>query len=691
MATDTDTSSADDPIPKGGLFGGPFDSTGLDYNTRALLIDFRWTTSNDGPQPATTIPYSFPTQTSDYTSAPGGYPAPNLLVGFAALTDDQKAATRTAFDLISSYTNLTFVEVSSGLATDAAIRIAHYGQGGSEAYYPSNDGRTSGDTFLGGNGNVPSQYFGSDGFLTITHELGHAFGLKHGHETDHHGALDPSVNDNEFSVMTYASYRGSPADLLPTAALPGSSPQSYMMYDIAALQALYGANFSKAGMVANYTWDKTTGQELINGRPAPLTGTTSTDKIFSTVWTMGAASTYDLTNFTDNQSDDLRPGHWLTFSHAQLADLNNAVAAGTAEFQAQGNIYNALLYHGDLRSEVSNLFTGSGNDTVFGNDIDNVLKTNAGDDVIHAGSGNDTIVAGPGADTIFFGAGHDVARDTLLDMNGDIIVSMGFAASLDVQGVRFGIESLLAPTAQTATVSKDGDSIHLNGNFSGGDFMIAARGNGADAHTTVSFVQFLPDLHEGVGVSAASINGVANQPFLTGDGTIRFTLDFKSAVSAFSNELGFYKVGADGTIHDVHILFGNTLNVAAGQQTIDLGVPGNNERLGFFLIQDGFDIYGKLPDNLTFVAPGGSNPANVDTGSAAVLSSATLGQLTAAQIFHSFANLNPGHADQVLAGVTAGGQQLQIGFEDMARATGDNDFQDVVIAIHVTPDDNRIM
>jgi hypothetical protein len=69
MATDTDTSSADDPIPKGGLFGGPFDSTGLDYNTRALLIDFRWTTSNDGPQPATTIPYSFPTQTSDYTSA----------------------------------------------------------------------------------------------------------------------------------------------------------------------------------------------------------------------------------------------------------------------------------------------------------------------------------------------------------------------------------------------------------------------------------------------------------------------------------------------------------------------------------------------------------------------------------------------------------------------------------------------
>ena len=38
---------------------------------------------------------------------------------------------------------------------------------------------------------------------------------------------------------------------------------------------------------------------------------------------MGAVTTYDLSGFGGNQTDDLRPGHWLTFSQGQLADLNS--------------------------------------------------------------------------------------------------------------------------------------------------------------------------------------------------------------------------------------------------------------------------------------------------------------------------------------------------------------------------------
>ena len=121
------------------------------------------------------------------------------------------------------------------------------------------------------------------------------------------------------------------------------------------------------------------------------------------MWTQGALVTYDLSNFTQNQVDDLRPGHFLTFADDKLADLNSAVPAGTEGYIAQGNIYNALLYHGDLRSAVANLTTGIGNDTLIGNDRDNVLSAGAGTDTIVTGGGNDTVSGGAGADTISFG------------------------------------------------------------------------------------------------------------------------------------------------------------------------------------------------------------------------------------------------------------------------------------------------
>jgi len=47
-----------------------------------------------------------------------------------------------------------------------------------------------------------------------------------------------SVNDTEFIGDDLRELFRSPPELLPTSAMTGSSPQSFMMYDIAALQAL---------------------------------------------------------------------------------------------------------------------------------------------------------------------------------------------------------------------------------------------------------------------------------------------------------------------------------------------------------------------------------------------------------------------------------------------------------------------
>ena len=314
--------------------------------------------------------------------------------------------------------------------------------------------------------------------------------------------------------------------------------------------------------------------------------------IFSTVWTQGATVTYNLSNFVQDQIDDLRPGHFLKFSNDQLADLNSAVPEDTPGYIAQGNIYNALLYHGDLRSAVANLTTGIGNDTLIGNDRDNVLSAGAGIDTIVTAGGNDTVSGGAGADTISFGSGYNVLRDSVADLNGDVVRGFGFG-TVDFLGERFGWDKVtLNESGSKATIAVDASTIELNGSFFSGNgaFIVSQRGSGADEHTAVSYVNTLPNLAEGRSVNPILINGVADQPFLTGDGAVRYTLELKSAVSSFANTLGVYKVAADGTISDVQVLFANTLNVAAAAKTVDLGVLGNGQHFGFFLIQDGANL-----------------------------------------------------------------------------------------------------
>ena len=110
--------------------------------------------------------------------------------------------------------------------------------------------------FLGQNSQPTAAYLGTDHFTTIIHEMGHSFGLKHGHDGSFHGTLAPQVNDNEFSVMTYASYLGANTATGASEARVGSSPTSYMMYDIAALQAMYGANYGKVSTKAIYTLEQ---------------------------------------------------------------------------------------------------------------------------------------------------------------------------------------------------------------------------------------------------------------------------------------------------------------------------------------------------------------------------------------------------------------------------------------------------
>ena len=292
---------------------------------------------------------------------------------------------------------------------------------------------------------------------------------------------------------------------------------------------------------------------------------------------------------------------------------------------------------------------------------------------------------GAGADTIHFGPGHSTLRDSLADLNGDVVRDFGFGA-VDVLGMRLGWDSVTITATQTTISSADRPSSSTAASPATAPSSCRRAAVGADAHTAVGYVNYLPGLAEGVSVNTASINGVADQSFLIGDGSVRFTLEFKSAVSAFANTLGAYKIKADGTIDNVQILFDNTLNMAAGARTVDLGMPGNGERIGFFLIQDGFEAYGDLPDDLCL--PGAGNgqagsgrqwrrhPDQRHPGPA---------HRRPDLPFHCQHQSRTAPTRSCPASRQAD-SELQIGFEDLPTATGDRDFQDVVIGIHVTGD-----
>jgi len=362
-------------------------------NIDALLTGSRWDT--------TSLSFSFTDSIADY--GPTYSNRASHAASFQSLNATQQAATRSWLRTSNSgyymVSMLSPYEVTGASDASATIRLAMSNNPGTAFGYFPNASEEGGDIWLN-RLDYNNPVLGTYAYHTFGHELGHALGLNHGHEAGLRGVtMDANRDSMEFSIMTYRSYEGGPTTGYSNEA--GGYAQSLMMYDIAAIQQMYGAWFGANSSNTTYTFSTSTGEMFINGLGE---GTPFANRVFRTIWDGDGEDTYDFGNYTTNLSIDLTPGGWSNLDtsggHFQQAYL------GAGNY-ARGHVFNALQYNGDSRSLIENASGGSGNDVLTGNSGNNVLNGGLGDDSLYGGTGADTLLGGGGNDLISGGSDQD--------------------------------------------------------------------------------------------------------------------------------------------------------------------------------------------------------------------------------------------------------------------------------------------
>lgn len=460
-AATADLASPVAATPEAGSIGPNFlasQTATSSQNINGVLSGDKWGSLN--------LKYSFPTLTSQYEA--GITETGN---NFGVATVGLQAATRYAMGLVSQYTNMTFSEVSGSTAADIRSAFSDSASPTAYAYYPGNYTEAGDIWYSSTYPEYSNPIKGQYGMATVIHELGHALGLKHGHETGgvSNVALDTAHDQMEFSIMTYRSYQGGPSTGYSNE-LNGYA-QTYMMFDIAALQTMYGANFNTNSGNTTYRWDATTGEMSIDGVGQ---GAPGGNRIFMTLWDGNGNDTYDFSNYSNALTVDLRPGSYSITSATQIANLGGG-------HSADGNIFNALQFNGDVRSLIENAIGGAGNDTIAGNQADNTLNGGAGNDALYGFDGDDTFiggfVSGGGTNQLWGGNGSDTAdySSYIVNITADLRVQAGWVAGT-LNDQMNSIENATGGSGHDVLIGTDADNNVLIGN-GGADVLYGLNGN----------------------------------------------------------------------------------------------------------------------------------------------------------------------------------------------------------------------
>jgi Ca2+-binding RTX toxin-like protein len=358
---------------------------------------------------------------------------------FSTFNPEQRAAARTSMALWDDLIAIRFQETKSG---SADITFGNTNTGGAQAYayLPFGDtfddfyyeaqgfeeiGRLGGDVWI--DGFVPSNFFPVEdsyySVLTMIHEIGHAIGLSHpgaynGGGFNYADNAEYAQDTLQYSVMSYWDAYETGAQHIDWTLTNFAYAATPLIHDIAAIQAIYGADpTTRTGNTVygfNSTADRAAYDFTSNTRPIVA------------IYDAGGIDTIDFSGWNTPSTIDLNEGAFSSgggiekFLTREEVDANRALAGFGPRSDAAWEFYENLkielgLTNGLYKDNVSiaygtiveNAIGGGGNDTLIGNQVANVLTGNAGNDTINGNDGDDTIIGGAGQDTMDGGAGND--------------------------------------------------------------------------------------------------------------------------------------------------------------------------------------------------------------------------------------------------------------------------------------------
>lgn len=402
------------------------------------------------------VPYVYP------NAAGTGLAGRSEYFGFAPFSAAQREATELAIQLWDDLIDVSFVKVDNinqadityGNLTNAPGTQAY-------AYLPYNYGGNSaglqGDVWVSLSQASNLQLgLGDYGYKSLVHETGHAIGLQHPGAYNAAPGVSITYGPNAeyyqdtrmYSTMSYFNAEFSGGAHIDWNQLYWVFGQTPLLHDIAAVQAMYGADLTTRTGDTVYGFNSNTGMDVydfgINDMPV------------ISIYDAGGNDTLDFSGWNSNSLINLNPGAFSDGGGSGIVPLETLKANGLLPESYTEDQYAALrarynspdgMLHDNISiaygTTIENAVGGGGNDTIIGNSVANILSGGAGNDSLLGGDGVDSLIGGLGND-IFIGEinatkvdskNGPISLDRILDFAaGDILDLSGIDANTGIAG-----------------------------------------------------------------------------------------------------------------------------------------------------------------------------------------------------------------------------------------------------------------